>query len=173
MSSVTHLPTDLQRRYRAILDEARAGQARVRDSDGTNFLVLPEVAVETLRRVNAAAASLASIEALLEGMETRAPAVSEYGDWSWLRVLEPDDLHEFVRDIREAIIVGVREGSTALLEEQLHAWRVTAEQAHDPQFRAVLVGGASEADFVEVRRPKAGTSGAARRGAGLAERSAE
>ncbi len=154
MSAVTYLPTDLQRRYRVILDEARAGEARLRDSDGTNILLLPEATVQALRRVSAAAASLAAVEGVSETLASRPPTVSEYGDWSWLRVFNRDDLAEFIRDIREAIMVGVREGSTILLEEQLRAWRVTAEQADDPLFRAILVGGSSEGDFVEVRRPK-------------------
>jgi hypothetical protein len=155
VSTVTHLPTDLQRRYRAILDEARAGEARVRDSDGTNILLLPEAKVQVLRQVGAAAANLAAIESLLEVVDTRSPTIAEYGDWSWLRVFDAEDLREFIRDIREAVVVGVREGSTALLDEQLRAWRVTAEQADDPLFRSILAGGASEADFVEVQRPEA------------------
>ena len=158
MGAITYLPTDLQRRYRAILDEARHGEARVRDSDGTNILLLPEESVQTLRRVNAAAANLAVVEGVLEIIVARRPAVSEYGDWSWLRAFDAEDLREFIRDIREAIVVGVHEGSTVLLEGQLRAWRTTAEQAGDPLVRSILMGGSSEADFVEVGRPGAGKS---------------
>jgi hypothetical protein len=57
--------------------------------------------------------------------------------------------------VREALIVAVRERSTALLDEELRAWRVTAEQVEDPLLRAVLEAGPSEGDFVEVRRPRA------------------
>ena len=85
----------------------------------------------------------------------------------------PDDLREFIRDIREAIVVGVRESSTALLEEQLRAWRVTAEQADDPLFRAILRSGSSEADFVEVRRPKPAKSAAVKEKERIAEGSTE
>ena len=155
MGTVTYLPTDLQRRYRVILDEAKAGEARVRDADGTTILLLPEGEVRALRRVSAAAANLAAVEGVLESMATGSPELSQYGEWSWLRVFEADDLREFVRDIREAIIVGAREGSSALLDEQLRAWRVTARQADDPLFRAILRGGSAEDDFVEVSRPEA------------------
>lgn len=158
MGATTYLPTDLQRRYRAVLDEAKAGEARVRDLDGTNVLLLPEVAVEALRRVGSAAANLAAVERVLDVRDEHTPNVSEYGDWTWLRVFDGDDLSEFVRDIREAIIVAVREGSTALLDEQLRAWRTTAEQADDPLFRAILRSGASEDDFVEVSRPRRPTA---------------
>jgi hypothetical protein len=153
MGAETYLPTDLQRRYRAILDEARAGEARVRDSDGTNILLLLESKVQILRQVSTAAANLAAVEEALDVMATRRPTVTEFGDWSWLRVFDPDDLRAFIHDIREAIVVSVREGSTALLDEQLRAWRITAEQADDPLFRAILLNGAAEGDFVEVQRP--------------------
>lgn len=151
--TVTYLPSDLQRRYRAILDEAKAGQARLRDLDGTNILVMPEREVEILRSIGAAAANLAAVERLAEAVRTREPEVTQYGEWSWLRVFEAEDLRDFIRDVREAIIVGVREGSNALLDEQLRAWRVTAEQAEDPLFASILKAGFSEDDYVEVSRP--------------------
>lgn len=149
----TYLPSDLQRRYRLILDEAKAGQARLRDLDGTNILVLPEREVEVLRRIGAAAANLAALERLAEISSARQAEVAEYGEWSWLRVFDEEDLREFVRDVREAIVVGVREGSSELLDEQLRAWRVTAEQAEDPLFATILKGGFSEDDYVEVHHP--------------------
>lgn len=157
-AAATYLPTDLQRRYRAVLDEAKTGEARVRDLDGTNVLLLPEAAVEALRRVGSAAANLAAVERVLEVRDDRAPSLAEYSDWTWLRVFDSDDLREFIRDIREAIIVAVREGSTELLDEQLRAWRTTAEQADDPVFRAILKTGASKDDFVEVSRPRRHTA---------------
>lgn len=155
MSAVTYLPSDLQRRYRAILDEAKAGQARVRDLDGTNILLLPETEVQVLRAISAAAANLATVERVLEVMVTRRPELPEYGEWSWLRHFDADDLRDFVREIREAIIIAAREGSSALLDTQLRAWRITAQQADDPLFRAILQGGGHEEHFVEVHRPVA------------------
>jgi len=161
MPGTTYLPTDLQRRYRVILDQAKSGEARVRDLDGTSVLLLPEAEVELLRQVNAAAANLAAVERVLERMEgeeriagtSSQPDLLQYGDWTWLRVFDRDDVRAFARDVREAVIVAVRERSTALLDEELRAWRVTAEQAEDPLLRAVLHAGPSEDDFIEVRRP--------------------
>ena len=164
MPGATYLPTDLQRCYRLVLDQAKSGQARVRDLDGTSVLLLPEAEVELLRRVTAAAANLAAVDGVLERMEGREgvervavasaqPDLLQYGDWTWLRVFDRDDLRAFARDVREAVIVAVRERSTALLEEELRAWRVTAAQAEDPLLRAVLEAGPLEDDFVEVRRP--------------------
>jgi hypothetical protein len=149
---------DLQRRYRVILDEAKAGEARVRDLDGTSVILLPEAEVQALRQINATAANLAAVERVLEGPADRPadrPDLLQYGDWTWLRVFDRDDLREFARDVREAIIVAVRERSCTLLDEQLRAWRVTAQQAEDPVLRAVLRAGPVEDDFVEVGRPGA------------------
>jgi len=173
MGAATYLPTDLQRRYRAILDEARVGEARVRDLDGTNILLLLESKVQMLRQVSTAAANLAAVEEALEVMAARRPTVAEYGDWSWLRVFDAGDLRGFIHDIREAIVISVREGSTALLDEQLSAWRITAEQAGDPLFRAILLSGADEADFVEVRRPEVPDSMGAQHGHPVPESGAE
>lgn len=167
MSDVTYIPSDLPSRYRAILDEAKAGGARVRDSDGTTILLLPEADVRALRTVSAAATNLAVVERVADQMSSRRPGASDYGEWSWLDVFDADDLSDFVREIREAIIVGAREGSAELLDEQLRAWRLTAQQAGDPLFRAVLHAGASEEDFVEVVRPTRSAS-SARQDAGAA-----
>lgn len=153
MAETTYLPTDLQRRYRVVLDQAKAGEARVRDLDGTSVLMLPEIEVQTLRRVSAAAANLAAVERVLEASDVGHIDLLQYGEWTWLRVFDSEDLREFARDIREAVIVAVREGSTTVLEEQLRAWKVTAQQTDDPVLRAILQGGADEQDFVEVSRP--------------------
>lgn len=158
MAEVTYLPSDLQRRYRVVLDQAKAGEARVRDLDGTSVLLLPEAEVQTLRRVSAAAANLAAVERVLEDTSVNGaarPDLLQYGEWTWLRVFDAEDLREFARDVREAVIVAVHEGSTTLLDEQLRAWKVTAHQAEDPVLRTILQGGAAGDDFVEVSRPEA------------------
>ena len=152
MATVTYSAADFPDHYRAILDQARAGEARVCDADGTSLLLLPEARVEALRLINAAAANLATVEATLEAMAAREPPSMELREWGWLSALDADDLREFVRDIREAVLAGVRDSSTAVLEAQLRAWRITAEQGNDPLFRAVLAGGAVESDYVEVQR---------------------
>ncbi len=104
-------------------------------------------------------ANLAAVQVAVEAMAVRTPGPAEFGEWSWLRVFDAEDLREFIRDIRAAIIVAAKEGSCELLDEQLRAWRVTAEQADDPLFREILRGGAFEADFVEVQRPMSAKPG--------------
>lgn len=153
MSSSTYLPSDLPEHYRTILDEAKAGEARVRDTDGTSLLLLPEADVIALRRVSTAAMNLAAVERAVEIRATGRAGAADLGDWGWLHVFDADDLREFVDEIREAIIVGAGERSSDLLDQQLAAWKITAEQADDPVFRSILSSGAAEGDFVEVSRP--------------------
>lgn len=84
----------------------------------------------------------------------RPVAAHEFGEWTWLRVFDADDLRAFVEEIREAVTIGVHEESSGVLDEQLRAWRMTAQQAMDPLRRAILRGPVSEDDFVEVERPR-------------------
>ena len=97
--------------------------------------------------------NLAAVEGAVEAFETHGRDSADLGDWGWLHTLDAADLREFVDEIRAAIIVGAREGSSDLLDEQLAAWKVTAAQADDPIFRSILRAGAEEEDFVEVGRP--------------------
>jgi hypothetical protein len=77
-----------------------------------------------------------------------------FGEWPWLRVFDAEDLQEFIRELREALIVAGREESAALLQGTLHRWRVTAESLDDPLRRSVLLGPHRAEDFVEVTRPE-------------------
>jgi hypothetical protein len=151
----TYLPADLQDRHRALLDEAKSGAIRVRDQDGTSMLLLPEARVRALQEVATAAVNLAKVERVLESQAIDASAPREFGEWAWLEVFDSEDLREFVDDIREAISFGAREESSAQLDQELRAWRITAHRAEDPERRAILLGPFSEDDFIEVSRPEA------------------
>ena len=145
--------SDLNQRGRAVLDAARAGEARVRDKDGLSLLVLPERRVRALSAVVQAAINLAVVElALALPPERRAP--HEYGEWTWLRSLDEEDLAEFVGEMREVLIVAGREEAPERLEETLQSWRATARALEDPIARGILLGEHRAEDFVEVSRPE-------------------
>ena len=146
--------SDLNQRGRSILDAARAGEVHVRDKDGFGLVMLPETRLDALTSVARAAANLAALEDELARQTDLPLALASYGDWPWLRVFDGEDLHEFVGDLREAVIVGGREESVGLLEETLHRWRVTASALEDPLRRSVLLGTHADDDFVEVSRPE-------------------
>jgi hypothetical protein len=144
-------PSDLNRRYRRVLQDARAGAARIRDNDGTALVIVPERRFQALRSVAEAAANLAGLQRALD--ERRSPTLADFGAWTWLRVLDPDDLRTFVAEVQEAVMLAGREESAGPLEETLRAWRLTAEQAGDPVRDAILLGTHRPEDFVEARRP--------------------
>lgn len=134
-------------------DAAKSGEARIRDDDGTNLLVLPERRVAALGQVVQAAALLARVERTLE--EQGAPLEAHVlGEWSWLRVFGAEDVRAFIAEIREAITLAAHQESSALLETQVAAWQTTARQLADPVQRRTLLGAPSGADFVEAQSPR-------------------
>lgn len=144
--------SDLDRHGRAILDAARTGEARVREADGTSFLVIPARRAQALAGVARAAANLAMIEQALAAPGDHLTA-GDFGEWAWLRHLERDDLHEFVGDMRQAIISAVREEVSDPLDTIVREWQVTADALADPDRRAVLLGEHRDEDFVTAARP--------------------
>lgn len=144
--------SDLNQRGRLVLDAARAGEARIRDKDGMSLLVIPERRYQALLAVNRAAANLAALQC---SMTThRKLSVQDYGDWTWLRSLDEEDRDEFIRELCRAVIVAAHEESSAIIEETLNAWRITAQELDDPDRRAILLGDVHEEDFLEVSRPE-------------------
>lgn len=153
---VSYQASDLHTRYREVLNEARQGQARLRDKDGTNLVLLTEARAETRRAQAVAGANLAT--AVLALARMRAGEVVEpqaFGDWTWLRALDVDDLHTFVQEVSRALNVSVREEDTTPLEQELADWRATAAAASDTTFMSILRAGLDEDAFVEVGRPGA------------------
>lgn len=151
MEAVIYQPSDLNRRYRRVLQDARAGAARIRDNDGTALIVVPERRFEALRSVADAAANLAGLQRALR--DGREPALADLGGWTWLRAFDADDLRTFVAEVQEALMLAGREEAAGPLDETLRTWRLTAEQASDPVRDAVLLGTHRPEDFVEAKRP--------------------
>ena len=145
--------SELRRHSRAILAEARRGEAHVRDRDGVGLVLLPEQRVRTLRTNLRWAANLFAIERALGDRPPRRPDAQEYGEWAWLQAFDDDDLLEFVRELREALVMASREESPDLVEQTLGDWRVTAAAIGDPARRHVLLGWPAYEEFVEVTRP--------------------
>jgi hypothetical protein len=149
--------SDLNRRGRAILDAARHGAARIRDTNGASLLLLPEEHVEIDRALLEHASNLVTfLEALKVPEESRSTL--SYGDWTWARSLDEEDRRELAHEASQLFAIAARERSRtslAALDDALHAWRVTAEALADPTRQAILLGGHRDEDFIEVGRPPA------------------
>ncbi len=154
-SAVIFQESDLHLRGRVVLDAARTGEARLRDGDGLSLLVIPEHRFRSAMSIVQATANLMSVEQMLDTAPEQW-SVRDYGDWTWLRVFDSEDLTEFVHEMRTALLVAAREGSDKPVAETLERWQLTAQQLADPVRRSILLGvpPLSEEDFVEVARPE-------------------
>jgi hypothetical protein len=158
MTTVIYQASDLNRQGRAILNAARQGEARIRDTNGVSLLLLSEERVQISNELLHIASNLLTLlEALTVPEDERSPLA--YGEWTWLRHLDEDDRLDFKSEILRNLAVALREHSRGALnavEEAIDAWRTTAETLVDAGRKAVLLGPHSNGDYVEVGRPEAG-----------------
>ncbi|GLZ38588.1 hypothetical protein [Actinokineospora sp. NBRC 105648] len=145
-------PSDLatQRRVQ-FMDAARSGRARLRDKDGSAFVMLPEGKVELLEELARWNSAHLRLERLLERGEPLS--VSTLGELAWLRVFDTEDIREFLSELHEALVASYADGALATLRECVEAWRTTARQVEDPLRRSVLRGSLAAQDLTEALRP--------------------
>jgi len=146
--------SDLNRQGRTVLNCARAGVARLRDTDGTSIVVMSESRFAAMVTAAHAAANFMLVEERIAhgGGATLAPA--ELGEWTWLRHLDVEDLAEFLKDVREALIVVVHESEPTQLLTALREWKATAEALADELSRSTLLGSVDADDLVPAARPE-------------------
>jgi len=145
--------SDLARKRRVFIDAARSGLARLRDTDGTSLVMIPEARLAALMEIVDWAHEHLVLDAT---MRKPGPARSakDFGAAAWLRYLDEDDLATFVSELGEELLVAAATESADGLRQLVDDWRVTAEAVSDPERRAVLTGRHQIDDFVEVDRPK-------------------
>src|SRR5262249_60499931 len=96
--------SDLARGRREGPDTARRGLARIRDTDGTGLVLLPARHYDMLEAVSRWHDRLDVLE---RARAKPAPerVAHDYGDLTWLRHLDEDDLTTFISEIRAAGLV--------------------------------------------------------------------
>jgi hypothetical protein len=146
-------PSDLNREGRALLNAARAGYARVRDKDGVSLVMLREEFYGSLEVVADCTAQYVLIEHAVSHSEGE-PSLAEYGDWTWLRVFDREDVEKFLADMREALVLASRERSAEPIRVALHEWRETARSLADPVRREILLGKSVDDEYVDAARPE-------------------
>jgi hypothetical protein len=77
----------------------------------------------------------------------------DFGDLTWLRHLDDEDLATFIAELRTAVSVACHEDDLAKLEQLARDWRATADELADPARRHVLLGDFAAGDFAEAERP--------------------
>ncbi|MEV5749598.1 hypothetical protein AB0L00_17415 [Actinoallomurus sp. NPDC052308] len=151
MSDLIFQPTDLASKRTEFLDAARRGEARLRDKDGTSLVMLPESKLRLLETLTKWGGAYMRLASLLRRPEL--PRASELGDLAWLRSFGREDLQEFTDELHDSLVAAEADGDTAVLDECVNAWRITARQLEDPLRRSVLLGAHDPENYVEVSPP--------------------
>ncbi len=152
-SEMIYTVSDLSRKRREVADVARRGIARIRDTDGTGLVLMPARRYEVLEAVSHWADRLGVVErTLTKSRAERTPA--DFGDLTWLRHFDEDDLAEFVSELRQTLSLAYHDDDLASLVDAVADWKATADELADPARREVLLGAVDAADFVEVARPE-------------------
>lgn len=151
MPDVIFQSSDLVNKRTEVLEAARNGQARVRDKDGTSLVMLPESKLRLLESLTKWWQAYMKLEALLHKREL--PRTGELGELAWLRAFDRADFEEFVSELHDALVAASADEDTAVLDECIKAWRLTARQLEDPLRRSVLHGPFVSDHYVEANEP--------------------
>jgi hypothetical protein len=153
MTGVIYTASDLDRRRREVTDTARRGLARIRDTDGTGLVLLPAGHYDVLEAVGRWHDRLDVVE---RARAKPAPdrVARDYGDLTWLRHLDDDDLATFISEVRAAVFVAYHDDDLTELDQLIRDWRATASELADPTRREILLGRHNPDDYVEANRPE-------------------
>ena len=121
--------SDLDRKRRAVLDTAKRGEARVRDTDGSH-LVMESAQSHDAREATAEwAVRLHQLDvAAAMPREQRRPR--HFGDLTWARYLPDDDLNSMREVLWEALLATRAERNPGIIAGEAEDWMRRA-QAHD------------------------------------------
>lgn len=149
MSAVIYQPSDLVgSKRRAFLDAAKVGRARLRDSDGTSIVALPEAELDALDMVATWSAERDRLVSLLS--EGRPLTVLDLGPLAWLAPFEREDQQAFAAELQQSLVLSMSLRDSAPIRDTVHAWRVTAAELDDPVRRGVLCQSFDARNFVDA-----------------------
>lgn len=151
-ADVIYTASDLDRKRREVTNAARRGVARIRDTDGMGLVLLPAKHYEVLDAVSRWYERLDIVDRSLAKPRAER-AARDFGDLTWLRHFDEDDLVTFLSEMRAAVSIAYHDDDLSELEQLVRDWRVTAEELADPARRHALLGRFPEEDFIEVERP--------------------
>lgn len=152
MPADIYTASDLERRRTDVLASARSGRAVIRDTDGSSLALLPSHHLEVLEEVARWHEALNTVVIALQ-VPREERSRSSYGELTWLRHLDDDDVSEFISEMRDVVAATYHDEDLAELRRTVHEWKVTATELSDPDRREVLLGQSGADDFVEVGRP--------------------
>jgi hypothetical protein len=152
-AEVIYTASDLDRKRREVTNAARRGVAHIRDTDGMGLVLLPAKHYDVLDAVSRWHVRLDVAErARAKPTNDRVP--HDFGDLTWLRHFDDDDLASFIAELRVAVTVAYHDDDLTELDQLVRDWRATADELADPTRREVLLGGFTADDFVEAGQPE-------------------
>ncbi|HYO53576.1 hypothetical protein [Archangium sp.] len=154
MDSLIYLASDLSTKRRDVLNAARAGLARIRDTDGLGLVLVPQRNFEILRAYRELLAKLLMLEsAWKRPASERCP--SDFGEFAWLVAFDEDDQKSFHRELLDASIQALATDSFDPVNACVEDWRMTARSLSKEKSRRVLTApGDDLSTFEEVERPE-------------------
>jgi len=137
---------------REFLAQARSGEARLRDTDGTSLLMVREGDYRALAALRDWILAYLVLENALARPDHRRVA-ADLGVLAWAAVFDNDDVGEFRRELGDALIRAAAARDVAVVIRVVEDWHRTARALSDPASRAVLTGELRDEDFVEAGPP--------------------
>ena len=137
---------------RAFLDEARGGEARLRDTDGTSLVMVPEDRYRTLVELRDWVLALLMLDnALARPAHNRSPA--DLGTLAWASAFDDDDLRQFRDELADALARAVSARDITVVEDLVGDWLRTARALSDTTAHEILTREYVDDEFVEVTAP--------------------
>lgn len=127
-ASTIFTASDLDRKRREVLDAAKRGVARVRDTDGTSIVMETEQAHEAREAAARWAISLHQLDQVA-GMPREQRRPRDFGDLTWARYLSDADLNEMRDALWDAVLATRAERNPAIVLSVAEDWMKRA-QAH-------------------------------------------
>src|SRR5260221_8709122 len=79
----------------------------------------------------------------------------DFGDLTWLRHLDDEDLAVFIAELRAAVSVAYHDDDLSDLDQLVRDWRGTARGLPPPARREALLRGLPGADYIDAERTRA------------------
>jgi len=147
--SVIYQPTDLAGSLRrTFLDEAKAGRARLRDSDGTGIVAMRQADLDALETVTSWSSNYRRLSYLLA--RNQADNITELGELAWMYSLDTEDKKSFLCELDEALNLAIATLDAQPITELVNAWKASARVLSDELSREVLLGRNGDEDFIDV-----------------------
>ena len=127
-ASTIFTASDLDRKRREVLDAAKRGVARVRDTDGSSLVMETEQAHEAREAAAQWAISLHQLDQVA-GMPRERRRPRDFGDLTWARYLSDADLNEMRDALWDAVLATRAERNPAIVLSVAEDWMKRA-QAH-------------------------------------------